>query len=206
MPVWGALVGIQRHQRRRVIPLRLPGLACRHTQFADNSLEEFRAAAELRVTALNHALSGIDPERVRVHICWGNYPGPHHRDVELREVLDIIYTARANAILIEAANPRHAHEWKAFEERPLPDDKILIPGVVESCTPYLEHPQVVADRILRFVQVVGRERVIAGTDCGFATVAMARTQPDFVYAKLTNLAEGARLASSVLWQSQDRIP
>jgi 5-methyltetrahydropteroyltriglutamate--homocysteine methyltransferase len=155
---------------------------------------------ELHVKALNHALAGIEPDRVRVHVCWGNYPGTHHHDVALRDIVDIIYQVNASGISVEGANPRHEHEWKVFEELPLPDGKVLIPGVIDSCTNYIEHPEVVAQRIERYAGVVGRERVIAGTDCGFGTMAgRSAVEPEVAYAKLTSLAEGAQLASAALW-------
>jgi 5-methyltetrahydropteroyltriglutamate--homocysteine methyltransferase len=178
-----------------------PDLALgRHLQFADRPLAEFRALAAMHIEALNRALAGIDPERVRVHVCWGNYPGPHHHDVALRDILDLIYQIDANGLSLEGANPRHEHEWAAFAALPLPDDKVLIPGVIDSCTNYIEHPEVVAQRIERYARVVGRERVIASVDCGFSTIAgRSAVVPDIAYAKLAALAEGARLASARLW-------
>jgi 5-methyltetrahydropteroyltriglutamate--homocysteine methyltransferase len=178
-----------------------PDLAMgRHVEFGDRAMDEFLASAELQVEALNHGLEGIDPERVRVHVCWGNYAGPHHRDVPLRDILALVYSVDASGISIEAANPRHAHEWKVFEDVPLPPGKYLIPGVVETCTNYVEHPELVAERIVRFARVVGRENVVAGTDCGFSTFAgFSAVVPDIAYAKLASLAEGARLASAELW-------
>jgi 5-methyltetrahydropteroyltriglutamate--homocysteine methyltransferase len=178
-----------------------PDLALgRHLEFADEPLSAFLAAIEMHVAALNRALAGIDPERVRVHVCWGNYPGPHHRDVPLRDILDIVYQVNASGLSIEGANPRHEHEWTVFAELPLPDNKVLIPGVIDTCTNCIEHPETVAQRIERYARVVGRERVIAGTDCGFATMAgRSAVAPNVAYAKLATLAEGARLASSRLW-------
>ncbi len=178
-----------------------PDLALgRHVEFADRPLEDFRASAETRVAALNHALSGIDPDRVRVHVCWGNYPGPHHHDVPLADILDIVYALNANGLSVEGANPRHEHEWTVFRAHPLPEDKVLIPGVIDTCINYIEHPEVVAQRIERYAAVVGRERVIAGTDCGFGTMAgRSAVVPDVAYAKLASLAEGARRASARLW-------
>jgi 5-methyltetrahydropteroyltriglutamate--homocysteine methyltransferase len=178
-----------------------PDLALgRHLEFADVSISEFRAAIELHVEALNHALAGIEPERVRIHVCWGNYPGPHHHDVPLVDILEILYRVNASGLSIEGANPRHEHEWTVFERIPLPADKVLIPGVIDTCTNAIEHPETVAQRIERYARVVGRERVIAGTDCGFATMAgRSAVAPDVAYAKLASLAEGARLASARLW-------
>jgi 5-methyltetrahydropteroyltriglutamate--homocysteine methyltransferase len=184
-----------------LLQLDCPDLALgRHLEFSDASLAEFRAAIELHVAALNHALEGIDPDKVRVHVCWGNYPGPHHHDVPLADILDIVYQVRASGLSIEGANPRHEHEWTVFEHVPLPADKVLIPGVIDTCTNSIEHAETVAQRIERYARVVGRERVIAGTDCGFATMAgRSAVVPDVAYAKLASLAEGARLASSRLW-------
>jgi 5-methyltetrahydropteroyltriglutamate--homocysteine methyltransferase len=178
-----------------------PDLALgRHVEFADRPLADFRANAEIRVAALNHALTGIDPDQVRVHVCWGNYPGPHHHDVPLADILDLVYQIDANGLSVEGANPRHEHEWTVFREHPLPAEKVLIPGVIDTCTNCIEHPEVVAQRIERYAAVVGRERVIAGTDCGFGTMAgRSAVVPDVAYAKLASLAEGARLASARLW-------
>jgi 5-methyltetrahydropteroyltriglutamate--homocysteine methyltransferase len=178
-----------------------PDLAMgRHVEFGDRPLEEFMANLELHVEALNHGLEGIDPERVRVHVCWGNYAGPHHRDVALRDILDVVYRVNANGISVEAANPRHEHEWTVFAERRPPRGKYVIPGVIDSCTNYIEHPELVAQRITRYARVLGRENVIAGTDCGFGTFAgFSVVDPDVAYAKLASLAEGARIATGELW-------
>jgi 5-methyltetrahydropteroyltriglutamate--homocysteine methyltransferase len=193
---YGAIV-----DRGFVLQVDCPDLALgRHVAFADQPLNAFRAAAERHVAALNHALAGIDPDRVRIHVCWGNYPGPHHHDVPLAEILDIVYRVNASGLSIEGANARHEHEWIVFEQQPLPDGKILIPGVIDTCTNCIEHPETVAQRIERYARVVGRERVIAGTDCGFGTMAgRSAVAPEVAYAKLACLAEGARLASSRLW-------
>jgi len=184
-----------------VLQVDCPDLALgRHLQFPDASISEFRAEIELHVEVLNYALEGIDPDRVRIHVCWGNYPGPHHHDVPLVEILDIVYQVNASGLSIEGANPRHEHELTIFEEFPLPDGKVLIPGVIDTCTNCIEHPETVAQRIERYARVVGCERVIAGTDCGFGTMAgRSAVMPDVAYAKLASLAEGARLASSRLW-------
>jgi 5-methyltetrahydropteroyltriglutamate--homocysteine methyltransferase len=184
-----------------VLQVDCPDLALgRHVAFADKSLADFRANAELHVAALNLALRGIDPERVRAHVCWGNYPGPHHHDVALRDILDIVYQISASGLSLEGANPRHEHEWTVFQAMPLPADKVLIPGVIDTCTNCIEHPETVAQRIARYAHVVGRERVIAGTDCGFSTMAgRSAVAPDVAYAKLASLAAGARLASARLW-------
>jgi 5-methyltetrahydropteroyltriglutamate--homocysteine methyltransferase len=184
-----------------VLQVDCPDLAMgRHIQFADASLEEFRRLARLHVEALNHALAGIDPDQVRIHVCWGNYEGPHHYDVALGDIIDIVLGVQANGLSIEAANPRHEHEWALFEATRLPEGKVLIPGVVDSTTNYIEHPDLVAQRVARLARLVGRENVVAGTDCGFGTwVGMARVDAQVVWAKLGALAEGARRASAQLW-------
>jgi 5-methyltetrahydropteroyltriglutamate--homocysteine methyltransferase len=182
------------------LQLDCPDLAMsRHSMFADKTLEEFRREIELGVEALNHAVDGLAPERLRVHICWGNYEGPHTHDVELKDIIDVVLTARANGISVEACNPRHAHEWQVFENVKLPDGKYLIPGVVDSTNNYVEHPDVVAQRLLRYADVVGAERVVGGSDCGFGTfTGMATVAPSITWAKLHSLSEGARRASAKL--------
>jgi 5-methyltetrahydropteroyltriglutamate--homocysteine methyltransferase len=172
----------------------------RHVQFRDASLEDFRKATALRIEALNHALSGIPEEQVRYHICWGNYEGPHTHDVPLRDIVDLVLRVRAGAYSIEASNPRHAHEWRVWEEVKLPPGKVLIPGVIDSTTNFVEHPEVVAQRIEQYAGLVGRENVIAGTDCGFGTSAgRTRVHPEIMWAKFRAQAEGARLATRRLW-------
>jgi 5-methyltetrahydropteroyltriglutamate--homocysteine methyltransferase len=171
-----------------------------HTQFPDKTLSEFRQIIALRVEALNHALAGIPPEHVRHHICWGNGERPHHRDAELKDIVDILLRTRAGAIYVEGANPRHGHEWKVFREVTLPAGMVVIPGVIDTKTNIIEHPELVADRILNYAQLVGRENVIAGTDCGFGTSAdRTRVVASISWAKLQSLAEGARLAIAQLW-------
>jgi len=173
----------------------------RHIQHADLSLAEWRKKAQLHVEALDHAVANISPEQLRMHLCWGNYEGPHHCDVPLADVIDIVFRARPSAIAIEAANPRHAHEWKLFETLKLPDGKLLIPGVIESKSNFIEHPELVAQRIGRYAKLVGRENVIAGSDCGFGTwVGQAAVDPDVVWAKMAAMAEGARIASREFWK------
>ena len=167
----------------------------RHIQYADLGLEEFRRMARVHVEALNHALQNVPPDRVRMHVCWGNYEGPHHYDVPLADIIDIVFPARPAGVSFEAANPRHAHEWRLFERVRVPEGKVLIPGVLESKTNYIEHPELVAQRIGRYAKLVGRENVIAGTDCGFGSwVGQAAVDPGVVWAKLGSLAAGARLA------------
>jgi 5-methyltetrahydropteroyltriglutamate--homocysteine methyltransferase len=184
-----------------VLQVDCPDLAMgRHIQFAGLSLEEFRKMALLHVEALNHALANIPPEQLRMHLCWGNYEGPHHYDVPLADILDIVFRARPSGVSFEAANPRHGHEWRVFERVKLPEGKVIIPGVLDSTTNFIEHPELVAERISRYARLVGRENVLVGTDCGFGTwVGQAAVDPDIVWAKLRSMAEGARLASREFW-------
>jgi 5-methyltetrahydropteroyltriglutamate--homocysteine methyltransferase len=181
------------------LQLDCPDLAMgRHARFGELTDDAFRHEASLAVEALNEATRNIPPEQMRVHLCWGNYEGPHHRDIALDRIIDVVLRARPAGLSLEACNPRHAHEWRVFEDVPLPDDKYLIPGVIDSTTNYVEHPALVAQRIERYASLVGPERVVAGTDCGFGT-AVARewmVVPSIVWAKLASLVEGARLASA----------
>ena len=185
-----------------LVQIDAPDLAMgRHTMYRSRSVEEFERLAAVHIEILNHALRNVPAERVRMHVCWGNYEGPHHHDVPLERLLPIVIRARAQGLLIEAANPRHAHEWAVFRDARLPEDKILIPGVLGTTTNYVEHPLLVAERIERFAGVVGRERVIAGTDCGFGTFAgFGPIDPDIAYLKLGAMVEGARIASERLWR------
>jgi 5-methyltetrahydropteroyltriglutamate--homocysteine methyltransferase len=185
-----------------ILQIDCPDLAMgRHIQFPDASLAEFRKNITAHVEALNRALEGIPAERTRIHLCWGNYEGPHHRDVPLRDIIDIVFKANVGGISYEASNPRHEHEWAVFEEVKLPDGKVLIPGVIDSVTNFIEHPELVAQRISNLARVVGRENVIAGTDCGFATVAgYSAVDPKITWAKFQSLAQGARIASGKLFQ------
>jgi len=178
-----------------------PDLAMtRHREFADQPLSEFRKYLQQHIEVLNYALRDIPRDRVRVHLCWGNYPGPHHHDVPLQDIIDLILTVNADGLLFEAANSRHAHEWKVFENIELPKGKILVPGVIESMSNRIEHPRLIADRIVHFAQMVGRENVMAGSDCGFGTfVGVALVEPEIAWAKLASLVEGARIASEELW-------
>ena len=184
-----------------VLQVDCPDLAMgRHIQFASLGLDEFRTMARLHVAALDHALSNVPPDQARMHLCWGNYEGPHHHDVPLADIIDIVLGARPSGISFEAANPRHAHEWRVFERVKLPAGKVIIPGVLDSTTNFIEHPELVAERIGRYARLVGRENVIAGTDCGFGTwVGQAAVDPDIVWAKLASMAAGARLASREFW-------
>jgi 5-methyltetrahydropteroyltriglutamate--homocysteine methyltransferase len=185
-----------------VVQLDSPDLAmARHTGFQDLPEEQFLAQAEQQVEALNHALANVPAGSARLHLCWGNYEGPHHFDIPLSKVLPIILKAKPQAISFEAANPRHAHEWAVWRKAKIPEDKVLIPGVIDTCTNYIEHPELVAQRICQYADIVGRERVIAGTDCGFATFVghAGRVDPEIAYRKLGSLVEGARIASLRLW-------
>ena len=179
------------------LQLDCPDLALsRHMLFTDLSDEEFLKVAALHVEALNHALEGVPSERVRVHICWGNYEGPHVCDIPMSKMFDTLMSTHAGKVLFETSNPRHGHEWAVFAERrkDIPEDKILVPGVIDSTTNFVEHPELVAERIRRFVDMVGADRVIAGSDCGFGTFAgFGAVDPDIAFAKLSALSEGAAL-------------
>ena len=183
-----------------ILQLDSPDLGLgRHMMFKGREDSEYQALANLHVDALNHALQNVPADRVRMHICWGNYEGPHHHDAPMEMVLPIALKAKPQGLLFENSNPRHAHEWTVFDEMDLPEDKVLIPGVIDSTTNFVEHPELVSQRILRFTEIVGSERVIAGTDCGFSTFAgFGAVDEDIVYAKLASLSEGAALASSKL--------
>ena len=185
-----------------VLQIDAPDLgSCRNNQYRDLTDEEFRKIAARNIEALNVAVEGLPADRMRLHICWGNYEGPHSFDLPLLKIIDIAFKAKMQAISIEAANPRHDHEWEDLKTIKIPDDKILIPGVIDSTTNFVEHPKLVAQRIGRYAEIVGRERVIAGVDCGFGTAV--RTDPivadSIVWAKLKALSEGAAIASQRLW-------
>ena len=189
------------HAAGLVIQLDCPDLAMtRHSIHKDKSDAEFVAVAERNIEVLNASLENVPAEAARLHLCWGNYEGPHVCDIALDAIYDTVMKAKPQAISFEAANPRHAHEWAVFQERGLPDDKVLIPGVIDSVSNFVEHPALVAERICRFADIVGRERVLAGGDCGFGTFAgFGRVDSEIVYAKLGALAEGAAIASDRLW-------
>jgi len=175
-----------------------PDLAMgRHVTFGRLTDEEFRREAMLAVEALNHATRGIPAERMRIHLCWGNYEGPHHRDIDLHKIIDVVLRVRPAGLSIEACNPRHGHEWAVFERTRLPDHKYVVPGVIDSTTNYVEHPELVAQRLRNYIRLVGPDRVIAGADCGFGTsvVRQWRVVPSVTWAKLASMVEGARLAS-----------
>jgi 5-methyltetrahydropteroyltriglutamate--homocysteine methyltransferase len=190
------------HAQGLVLQLDAPDLAMERTfLFQEKSLREFQQIVELHIAALNLAVQNISPEHVRLHVCWGNYDGPHNHDVPLEDILPLLYQAKVGALSLEMANPRHQHEYKILKQYPLPDSMVLIPGVIDSTVNYIEHPQVVADRICQAVEAVGdRSRVIAGSDCGFGTFAgYEMVAEDIVWAKLKACSEGARIATERLW-------
>ena len=184
-----------------ILQIDCPDLAMgRHVQYADLDLAEFRKRIGLHIAALNHAVANIPAERLRMHLCWGNYPGPHHCDVPLADIVDLVWTAKPQTLLFEAANPRHAHEYALFESVAPPEDKILCPGLIEPQSTYIEHPELIAQRLGRYAERVGRERVIGGVDCGFSVhVGSGNLDPEVVWAKLAALAEGAAIASERYW-------
>ena len=191
------------HRAGFILQVDCPDLAMgRHLAYPDLSNAEFLKIAAANVEALNHALRDIPPDRMRLHLCWGNYEGPHHRDIPLKEILPIALKSRPQALSFEGANPRHEHEWIVFKDVKLPDDRLIIPGVLDSTTNFIEHPELVAQRLVRYAEIVGRERVMAGTDCGFATFARSvnQVEPEITWAKFKSMAEGARLASKQLWR------
>ncbi|HAG45957.1 MAG TPA: epoxyalkane--coenzyme M transferase [Gammaproteobacteria bacterium] len=191
------------HAAGLMLQIDCPDLAMgRHTQFRELSATDFLKRATVQVEVLNAALVNIPANRVRMHVCWGNYEGPHHLDIPLEQLFDTLMAAKPNGLLIESSNPRHAHEWELFRSRSLPDEKVLIPGVIDSVTNYIEHPELVAQRIIRFADLVGRERVIAGTDCGFATFAgIGKVDPAIAVEKFKSLVAGSAIASRKLWRS-----
>ena len=202
-----ALADVMKAEYRAIVDAGLllqidcPDLAMtRVTQFSHLSVDEFKKIVEQHVEVINHALQGIDPEKMRLHLCWGNTEGPHHHDIPLSEIVGLVLKARPAGLSFEGANPRHAHEWKVWENVELPDGKVLIPGVLDSTTNFIEHPELIAQRICNYANVVGRENVIAGSDCGFGTSAWGRkVEANIAWAKLASMAEGARLASLELW-------
>jgi 5-methyltetrahydropteroyltriglutamate--homocysteine methyltransferase len=184
-----------------VLQLDCPDLAmAHHTTFQELGEADFLKRAQFHVEVLNHALRNVPAERSRIHICWGNYEGPHDHDIDFAKVAPILVKAKPMALVVEAANPRHEHEWRVWQEIRLPEDKILVPGVIDTSTNYVEHPELVAERLCRFADIVGRERVIAGTDCGFGTFAgYGKLDPDISFKKLRAMVEGAAIASKRLW-------
>jgi 5-methyltetrahydropteroyltriglutamate--homocysteine methyltransferase len=203
----GALAAAMRHEYQRIIDagfilqVDCPDLAMgRHSRYSRLSDSEFLRYAVMNVEALNDALAGLPPERIRMHVCWGNYEGPHTPDIPLAMILPQLLRARSSGLLIEGANPRHEHEWAVWTTCALPDDKVLIPGVIDTSTNYVEHPELVAQRITRYADIVGRERVIASTDCGLGTFAgYGPVEPAIAWEKMRSLTRGAELASRQLW-------
>jgi 5-methyltetrahydropteroyltriglutamate--homocysteine methyltransferase len=204
-----ALADAMKHEYRAIaaagfiLQLDCPDLAMtwNRAEFKDKTEDDFRSVAQMHVEALNHATEGIPAEQIRVHLCWGNTEAPHVRDIPMHRVIDIALKARCSAVSFEGANPRHEHEWKVFRDVKLPDGMVVIPGVIDSSTNFVEHPELVAERIERYAQLVGRENVIASTDCGFGTSAVSRTvHPEIAWAKLQAMAEGARITSAALWK------
>ncbi|MBT5572261.1 MAG: cobalamin-independent methionine synthase II family protein [Alphaproteobacteria bacterium] len=202
-----ALAGVMREEYEAianagfVLQIDCPDLAMgRHTEYRELSEADFLKHAAMQIEALNAALANIPADRVRMHICWGNYEGPHHLDIPFETIFDVVMKAKPQGLLVESANPRHSHEWRVFETKKLPDDKVIMPGVIDSVSNYIEHPDVVADRICSYADLVGRERVIAGADCGFATFAgIGKVDPDIAFEKFRSLARGAEIASDRLW-------
>jgi 5-methyltetrahydropteroyltriglutamate--homocysteine methyltransferase len=189
------------YQAGLVLQLDCPDLACDWARGERRTIGEFRRTVAQRLEALDHATRDIPGEAMRLHLCWGNYEGPHHTDIPLANIIDLVLQARPVAVSFEGANPRHEHEWQIFEDLRLPDGKILLPGVLDSTTNYIEHPELVAQRICRYADLVGPQNVMAGTDCGFATFASFITvEPEITWAKLASMAEGAQLASARLWK------
>jgi 5-methyltetrahydropteroyltriglutamate--homocysteine methyltransferase len=201
-----ALADAMRHEYKAItgagldLQLDSPDLAMsHHFRSVGTEIADWRVHLDQAIDALNGALEGIPSDRVRLHVCWGNYGGPHNHDVPLREIIGPVLRARVGAVYVEAGNPRHAHEWELFEEVSLPDDKILIAGVIDVTTHRIEHPRLVAQRLVRYARLLGRERVVGGTDCGFGTFVGYGIDPGVAWAKLESLVEGARLASDELW-------
>ena len=202
-----ALAGVMKDEYNAIVDAGLilqldcPDLAMtRVSQFSHLSVDDFKKIVEMHVEVINYALRGIDPERTRLHVCWGNTEGPHHHDIPLREIVHAILQARPLGLSIEGANPRHGHEWKVWEDVRLPEGKVLIPGVLDTTTNFIEHPELIAQRILNYANAVGRENVIAGSDCGFGTSAWGRkVEANIAWAKLASMAKGARLATRELW-------
>ncbi|MDH3578984.1 MAG: cobalamin-independent methionine synthase II family protein [Gammaproteobacteria bacterium] len=202
-----AIAEAMRHEYEAIVAagatvqLDCPDLAMgRHTTYADLDLAGYRKKVAMNIEALNHAVRNIPAEKIRMHLCWGNYPGPHHCDVAFAEIIDLVWGAKPQTILFEAANPRHAHEWNLFETVKVPEDRILCPGVIEPQSNYIEHPELVAQRIERYANLVGADRVMAGVDCGFSVhVGMQGIDPDVAWAKLAALAQGAEIASKRLF-------
>jgi 5-methyltetrahydropteroyltriglutamate--homocysteine methyltransferase len=184
-----------------MLQIDCPDLASAWAIGPERTLADFRMEVAQRLEAVDYATRDIPTDRIRIHLCWGNYEGPHHTDIPLADIIDLVLAARAGAVSFEGANPRHEHEWQVFEDVKLPDGKVLIPGVLDTTTNYIEHPDLVAQRLIRFAEVVGKANVIAGSDCGFAPFAdYLLIDPRITWAKLASMAEGARRASGQLWR------
>lgn len=201
-----ALADVMKPEYRAIIDAGLdlqidaPDLGCGHVLYAGADHDEVKRNLAMHIEALNAALDGLPPDRMRMHVCWGNYEGPHHYDIEFKEIVDIVLRARPDGLVVEGANPRHEHEWQVWEDVPLPDGKVLMPGVIDSTNNYIEHPELIAQRLVRYAKVVGRENVLGASDCGFATmVGMRGTAPSVAWGKLESLSAGARLATEQLW-------
>ncbi|MFZ8902067.1 MAG: cobalamin-independent methionine synthase II family protein [Ilumatobacteraceae bacterium] len=184
-----------------IVQLDCPDLAMgRHSAYADLSLDDFRRTIEVNIEALNHAVRNIPREQLRMHLCWGNYAGPHHHDIPINDFIDIVWKAKPQTVLLEGANPRHAHEWAALKESGVPQDKFLCPGVIEPQNNYIEHPELVAQRLERWAEIVDPERLLAGVDCGFSVhVGTTTIDPDVAFAKLGALAQGCEIAGRRLF-------
>jgi 5-methyltetrahydropteroyltriglutamate--homocysteine methyltransferase len=186
-----------------ILQLDDPGLAMgwNRAGFAERTLDDYQRIVAQHVEAINHALNGIPADRVRLHVCWGNNESPHMRDIPLAALVDLLFGVNAEGLSVEGANPRHGHEWRVFEDHKLPEGKVLIAGVIDTVTNFVEHPDLVAERIVRYANVVGKQNVIAGTDCGFGTFARSqpRVHPTIAWAKLQTLVEGGHRASQQLW-------
>ena len=203
-----ALADVMKDEYRAIVwaglllQIDCPDLAMtRVSQFSHLSVEEFKKIVELHVEVVNYALDGIPPEQMRLHLCWGNTEGPHHHDIPLKEIIEAVLKASPVGLSFEGANPRHAHEWKLWREVKLPEGKVIIPGVLDTTTNFIEHPELVAERLIRYAELVGRENVIASSDCGFGTSACGRkVEANIAWAKLQTMVEGARLASDELWR------
>jgi 5-methyltetrahydropteroyltriglutamate--homocysteine methyltransferase len=188
-----------------VLQVDCPDLGCAQNMYPGASEDEITRKLPLHVDVLNYALGDLPPDRMRMHVCWGNYDGPHHRDIELRKIVGTVLRARPDGLVLEGANPRHEHEWQVFEDLSLPNGKILMPGVIDSTNNYIEHPELVAQRLVRYANVVGKENVMAASDCGFGTlVGMRATAPSVAWAKMETMARGAELATRELWSGRPR--
>lgn len=195
------------HAAGLILQVDCPDLAMgRHSKFKNKSIEEFQAIAEVHIKVMNEALTNIPAERIRMHVCWGNYPGPHHHDVPLSDIIHLVLDAKPKYLSIEACNPGHGHEWEVFQQVSLPAGKVLMPGVLDTTTSHIEHPRLVAQRLMNYIRLVGVDRVMASTDCGFSTAAGAMNIPtEIVYAKLQAMVKGARVAEEMVKEEREKI-